>query len=294
MTVSRTELRREWADRVCAEIDRAAGELKQICEAIGRDPELGLNEVRAVTRLRQALEQRKIASTTGLAGLPTAFRAEIVASRQSPHIAILAEYDALPGIGHGCGHNVIATAALGAAIGLAGLRDRLPGTVTLLGTPAEESAVENAGGKVYLVEAGAFRGVDAALMIHPHDETVIAIGGSLAARGVDFMFHGRAAHAAASPHLGINALDAVIQTFTGLNALRQHVRDDVRIHGIITAGGQSPNIVPDYAACCFRVRARDRQYLETTFERVLACAEGAARVTGARLPGVARVRPALR
>lgn len=264
-------------------IDDAAPEIRALAEAIGRDPELGLNEVRAVERLRAALARHEIPCRTGVAGLPTAFRATVAGNGRSPHVGLLAEYDALPGIGHGCGHNIIAASAVGAAIGLAAIGSEIAGSVTLFGTPAEESAVDNAGGKVHLVRDGAFRGVDAALMVHPHDETLIAIGGSLAARGVDFAFHGRAAHAAAGPHLGINALDAVIQTFNGINALRQHVRDDVRLHGIVTAGGASPNIVPDYAACRFRVRARDRRYLQSTFERTVACAEGAARATGARL-----------
>ena len=157
------------------------------------------------------------------------------------------------------------------------------GSAVLLGTPAEESAVDNAGGKIHMLAAGDFDDVDAAMMVHPNDRDDPGQEGSLAARGIVFEFHGRPAHAAAAPHLGINALDAVILTYNAINALRQHVRSDVRIHGIITHGGEAPNIVPKYAACRFRIRAADLAYLDELGERVINCARAGALATGARL-----------
>jgi amidohydrolase len=193
-------------------------------------------------------------------------------------VAFLAEYDALPGLGHACGHNIIGTSALGAGLAMKEVLPELAGTVRVIGTPAEEGG----GGKVYLVEAGLFDGVDAALIVHPSSKTKVR-GTSLTSYKISIEFHGVPAHAAAKPDEGINALDAVIQTYNGINALRQHLRDDVRVHGIITHGGDAPNIVPEYAAAKFYVRAADVPYTEEVLEKVRACAEGAALATGARL-----------
>jgi amidohydrolase len=206
-----------------------------------------------------------------------------LASDARPRVAILAEYDALPGLGHGCGHNLIGTSAVGAGLALSEVMSELPGSVWILGTPAEESAAPNSGGKVHMVNAGIFEEIDAAIMFHPGTETSITPDRSLAARGFEFYFHGRAAHAAGAPEEGINALDAVVQLYNSVSMLRQQVRSDVRIHGIILSGGAAANIIPDYAAIRYRTRADDSEYLAEVVERVIACAEAAARATGCRL-----------
>ena len=204
-----------------------------------------------------------------------------------PTIAVLAEYDALPEIGHGCGHNLIAMAAMGAALGLKSNALDLPGRVEIIGTPAEEGG----GGKIRLLEAGVFEGVDATLSSHPFSNRTMAPAAaargeswSLAMVGYRYMYHGRAAHAAAYPEAGINALNAVIHLFTGIDALRQHLRDDVRIHGVITDGGTAPNVVPEFAAANFMLRSRDGRYLsDEVVGKVRAVAEGAALITGSTL-----------
>jgi amidohydrolase len=191
-------------------------------------------------------------------------------------VAILGEYDALPELGHACGHNLIAAGALGAALAVASVKRDVPGRLVFLGTPAEEGG----GGKVVMIEAGAFRGVDAAMMFHPASFTAVDHG-SLAITEVRLEFRGVAAHASASPGKGINALDAVIQTFNGINALRQHIRDGARIHGIITNGGAKPNIVPEYAAAEFYVRAAETAYRDELLGKLERCAKGAALAAGA-------------
>jgi len=216
--------------------------------------------------------------------MATAFKGEMHGrGGPRPRVAILAEYDALPGLGHGCGHNLIGTSAIGAALALQEVMPELPGSVWVLGTPAEESAAPNSGGKVHMVNAGVFEEVDAAIMFHPGTETAMTLDRSLAARGFEFYFHGRAAHAAGAPEDGINALDAVVQLYNAISMLRQQVRSDVRIHGIILSGGAAANIIPDYAAIRYRTRADDTEYLAEVVERVIACAEGAAKATRCRL-----------
>ena len=266
---------------VCDRVDRLATNLIAASDHLARNPEVGYREFETVALLRRLLEEQGIASEIGVAGLPTAFRADLPGRKARPCIAILAEYDALPGIGHGCGHNIIGVAAVGAAIALGGVMDSLPGSAVLFGTPCEESTTEGAGGKVPMVRQGLFDRVDAALMIHPHTRNMMSVESTLAARGFDMEFLGRAAHAAAAPHKGINALEAVIQTFNSVNALRQHLKPDVRVHGIITAGGKAVNIVPDYAACRFRIRAISVAGRDRVVEKVLRAAESAARSQGA-------------
>ncbi|HET9015105.1 MAG TPA: M20 family metallopeptidase [Thermomicrobiaceae bacterium] len=277
----------------CRAVDAAAGDLVALSDWMFAHPELGLREVQAAERLTALLERAGAGVERGIAGLPTAFRATIAGRRTRPTVAIIAEYDALPEVGHGCGHNIIATAAIGAGIGLADLGEALPGTVVVLGCPAEESAVPGAGGKIYLLDAGYFDDVDAAIMVHPMTENRIGTASSLVAYGLDFEFFGRAAHAAAAPHEGVNALDAVIQTFNGVGALRQQVKPDVRIHGVITHGGGAPNVIPPYAAARFRVRAADPADAEDVVGRVVRCAEAGALATGARLEWKHYIRPYL-
>jgi len=270
--------------QVCEAIDRRAAELIEIADWIHAHPEIGHQEVEAAKRLSGLLTSAGIPVEMGTAGMATAFKAELGGkSSKRPRVAILAEYDALPGLGHGCGHNLIGTSAIGAGLALSEVIPDLEGSVWVLGTPAEESAAPNSGGKVHMVNAGIFSDVDAAIMFHPGTETAVTLDRSLAARGFEFYFHGRAAHAAGAPEEGINALDAVVLLYNAISMMRQQVRSDVRIHGIILSGGAAANIIPDYAAIRYRTRADDSEYLEEIVQRVIACAEGAAKATGCRL-----------
>ncbi|HEY2593191.1 MAG TPA: M20 family metallopeptidase [Chloroflexota bacterium] len=270
--------------RVCEAVDRRAPELIETADWIHAHPEIGHQEVEASRRLVGMLEGAGIPVETGTAGMTTAFKAVLGAQTAArPRVAILAEYDALPGLGHGCGHNLIGTSAIGAGLALKEVVPDLPGSIWVLGTPAEESAAPNSGGKVHMVNAGVFNDVDAAIMFHPATETAVTLDRSLAARGFEFYFHGRAAHAAGAPEEGINALDAVVLMYNAVSAMRQQVRSDVRIHGIILSGGAAANIIPDYAALRYRTRADDSDYLEEIVQRVVACSEGAARATGCKL-----------
>jgi len=276
------------------EVEQVARMLIGCSDWMADNPELGLQEYQASAKLTEMLEEFGAEVERGIAGLDTAFRATLPGGDpDGPTIAIIAEYDALPDVGHGCGHNIIANAAIGAGIALArlGQQGLLPGKVVILGTPAEESAVANAGGKIPVLEHGYFDGVDAAIMIHPMTEDYIALKPSMVAYGIDFMFHGRAAHAASNPHTGINALDAVIQTFNNVGMLRQQVRSEARIHGVVTSGGGAPNVIPPYAACRFRIRSYDPVYAAELRRRVVACAEGAATATGARLEWQEYIKP---
>lgn len=247
-----------------------------LAEELYRQPETGLCEVASSALLAAFLEREGFAVERGCAGLATAFRATWGSG--GPVVALLAEMDALPQLGHACGHNIIAAAAVGAATAL---RHQLPdaaGRIVVLGTPAEELGI----GKVELIRHGLFADVDFALMVHPSSRRQV-IKEFLGLARLRFTFSGKAAHAGVYPEEGINALDGVIQTFNGINALRQQLRQDVRVHGIITDGGSAANIVPERAACYFHVRAADLAMLEQVKARVIACAEGAATASGCRL-----------
>lgn len=265
-------------EQVLSAIQAASDELVDLARRIHATPEVGFQEYRASAWLTEMLERHGFNVERGVAGLETAFRAYVGGAGHRPAVAILAEYDALPEIGHACGHNLICTAAVGAGIGLAAVREHLPGRAVVLGTPAEEGG----GGKVIMLERGAFDGIDAAMMFHPAGYT-LTDRPSLASYRLSVRFLGKAAHAAAAPYEGVNALDALVQTFTAIGLLRQQVRDDGRIHGIITYGGAAPNIIPDRAEAVFTVRAADRSYALELLHRVVACADGAALATGARL-----------
>jgi amidohydrolase len=267
-----------WQARIRTAVEELTPQLLATSHDIHAHPELAFREHRASTRLADELEQGGFTVERGAGGLPTAFRARFSYGDPGPTIAILAEYDALPGIGHACGHNVIATSALGAGLAIARSGVRFPGTIEVIGTPAEEGG----GGKILLAEAGVFRDVDIAYMLHP-SQTNMVKRGSLANSRVEIVFHGKASHAAGAPDLGINALEAVIQTFVGINARRLNMRTDARVHGIITDGGQAVNIIPARAAARFSVRARDRAYQRKLIEMVRQAAEGGALATGARL-----------
>ena len=262
---------------VCDEVDARRDELLRVSHAIHAHPELAFREERAADLLCDAIAKGGLAPQRGSYGLDTAFEARFGAST-GPCVAILAEYDALPGIGHACGHNLIATAALGAGLALASLGSSLEGRVRILGTPAEEQG----GGKELMARAGAFDGVGASIMVHPAGVDLvtmpcIALGECLAE------YHGQAAHASSMPERGVNALDALVLAYQSIAALRQHIRPTERIHGIITDGGQAPNVVPERAAGRFYVRAANAAELAPLKRRVEGCFEAGASATGARL-----------
>ncbi|MFB6290347.1 MAG: M20 family metallopeptidase [Candidatus Bipolaricaulia bacterium] len=265
-------------DEVRNTLDGVSERLTDLGKRIFDNPELKFEEYRAMEWLTEELEEHGFRVKRGVGGMDTAFLARCPRVGNGPTIAFLSEYDALPGLGHACGHNLIATIGLGAGIGLCSVMDRLNGELVVIGTPAEEGG----GGKVELIDAGVFDEVDVALMVHPSDKTLVGRG-SLGVRELKLDFYGEAAHASSQPEEGINALDAVIATFNNVNALREHTRESSRVHGIISDGGKKPNIVPDHASAHFYVRAADPADLEELVEKVKNCAEAGALATGAEL-----------
>ena len=293
MTATVDATRDDLRQRIQAAIEAERDHLREVGETIRLNPELGYEEYQASLLLADHLREAGFEVEKPYGGVETAFRATRKGGKgDGPTIAILAEYDALKGIGHGCGHNLIAISGLANAIGLGAVMEELQGSVTIIGCPAEEGG----GGKVKLLEAGAFDDVDAALMVHhAGDKSGAALnypdGTSLATSGMAFEFFGAPAHAAADPYNGINALNAVIETFNGINALRQHITMDARIHGIITHGGEAANVVPKYARCQFGVRSARADYLDELVEKVKLIAEGAALMTGCELKITMREHP---
>jgi amidohydrolase len=239
-------------------------------------PETGENEHLASAKLMAVLADEGFCVTAGIAGLPTAFRAEYSLGGDGLSVGLLAEYDALPDIGHGCGHNIIAASCIGTALALKESLAGSGGQVVVFGTPAEETI----GGKIQMTNQGAFWGIDIAMSVHPSHRSAVG-GSSLASHPLEITFKGRPAHAAAAPQDGINALDALVEAYMAMRMLRVHMRDDVRMPGIITYGGAVPNIVPEKAVARFSLRAADSDYLETVIEKVKACARGAAMASGA-------------
>ena len=266
---------RELKDRVCQAVDRMRDELLRISRAIHANPELAFEEHAAASLLVAALREAGLEVETGVHGLETAFCAEFGADG-SPCVALLAEYDALPEMGHACGHNLIATASVGAGLALASVVDHLPGRVRVLGTPAEEHGC----GKELMAREGALDGVDAALMMHPSSVNLVSMP-CIAMAELEVRYRGQSAHAAAMPERGVNALDAMVVGYQAVAALRQHIARDERIHGIITDGGQSPNVVPERTAGRFYVRAANEQNLAPLKRRVEACFRAGAEATGA-------------
>jgi amidohydrolase len=255
------------------------GELVALSDYIYANPEVGHQEFKAQTRLIDEFAQRGFTVERGVGGFATAFKATYSRGRPGRTIAFVAEYDALPGLGHGCGHNLICTAALGAASSLKGRIDAedLGGTVVVLGCPAEETAPPAKG---FMVERGVFDGIDVIMIAHGRDRTCTG-GELLAVDALELQYHGRASHAATNPEDGVSALDAAMLTMHAIEMLREHVRSDVRIHGVVTDGGQAPNVVPERAALRYYVRALDRPYLERVVRRVEDCARAGALATGA-------------
>ena len=261
---------------ITAEIDSQRHQLNELSLKLHANPELGFHEVQAASWLTQYLEEKGFSIERGICGMPTAFKASY--GQGNPTIAILAELDALPSIGHACGHNLIATSAVAAAIASKSAIDQFGAGILVIGTPAEERGA----GKAIMVAKGAFNNVDMAMMIHPgvyNSATVQA----LANQTLKVEFFGKSAHAAARPESGVNALEALLNSFVAINSLRQHIRGNARIHGIITDGGQAANVVPAHSAGDFIVRAKDDAYLDEMKERVLNCFIGAATASGARL-----------
>lgn len=259
-----------------AEVDRLRAKLVELSQRIHANPELGFQEHKAMAWVTELLEGSGFRVERGLGEMPTAFLAAW--GQGHPAVAFLAEYDALPEIGHGCGHNIIAASSVGAALAAKAALGQRRGMIAVVGTPAEEMG----GAKVPLARLGIFNQFDAVMMVHPGLRDTVATQ-SLACAGLDVEFYGRAAHASAEPEKGINALDALVMSFNAVSALRQHMRSDARIHGIITKGGDAPNIIPSHTAATFYVRARNEEYLGELGERVLMCFRGAAKATGAAM-----------
>lgn len=264
--------------RAIKNIDAVRDELIQLSTTIHANPELAFKEFKSAALLCAALEKHGLQVERGIGGLETAFRAQARGTRAGPTIAILAEYDALPELGHACGHNIIGTAAIGAGIALQALMSEMPGRVLVIGTPAEEGG----SGKIILLKNGGFDGVDASMLVHPAARTMVTRP-SLATERVTLEFFGKASHAAAAPEDGINALEALLAAFHNINALRLHLKADARIHGIITNGGTAINIIPEYAAAKFSIRAATRAYVAEISRRVIQCAQAGAVATGAEL-----------
>lgn len=259
--------------RAAAAVDAIADELIDVSHQIFAHPELCDEERFAHDLLASTIERHGIAVERHAYGLPTAFDA--AAGTAGPTVAVLCEYDALPGVGHACGHNVIAAAGLGAGLALAALADDAGGRVRIMGTPAEEGG----GGKVRMARAGAFEGIAAAMMVHPADADLIRMD-TIAIEQAHVTFHGKAAHAAAAPHDGRNALDAAVLGYMGAAALRQHILPNERIHGVFTNGGDKANIVPAEAAMHWMVRSTTLATVQPLKARLVACFEGAATACG--------------
>lgn len=252
--------------------------LCEISEYIYHNPELGNQEFKSSEKLISFLEEHNFIVEREFLGLKTAFRAVYDSNKPGLTVGYLCEYDALPEIGHGCGHNMIGTMSAGAGVILSKILDQVGGRVIVYGTPAEETD----GAKVIFAEQGVFEELDAAMMLHPSDKTC-ASGTSTAIYPLQFRYKGKTAHAASCPQDGINALNSVIQLFNGIDALRQHVTPDVRMHGIITNGGVAANIVPDEAVAQFYFRASKKETVMELVEKVKNIAQGAALMTGATL-----------
>lgn len=258
-------------------IDQNRGKIVEVATWLYEHPEIALEEFESSKYLADWLEKEGFQVEREYAGMATAFKA-VKKRGNGPRIAFLAEYDALPGCGHACGHHMIASMSIGAAAALTQVMDEAEGEIAVFGTPAEETG----DGKSYLTDQGVFDGYDVAMMIHPSGETtmypeMIAIG------GMDFTFTGRPSHAGAHPDEGINALDAVVLLYSNINALRQQLRDGTRIHGIILEAGNAANVIPDKGRVRLEFRAKEQDYFEEVVEKVVNCAKAAALATGCEL-----------
>jgi amidohydrolase len=284
MSAISSQKKEELRTRIKTAIYREREHIIEVAETIRQNPEFQFEEFMASNLVADSLREAGFEVEKPYAGMETAFRATLRSGRPGPTVAVLAEYDALRGIGHGCGHNMIGASGLAAAIGMSEIMKDIGGTFVVLGTPAEEGG----GGKVIEMEHGAFDDIDACLMIHHHGNTAGAPthwpdGTCLAVTGYEVEYFGKPAHSAYDPYNGVNALNAVIQLFTGIDALRQHVTMDTRIHGIITDGGQAANVVPKYASARISIRAASRGSVAELCRKVENIAQGAALMTGCEL-----------
>ena len=266
--------------RACAAVDQLAPRLIELSHRIHDNPELQFEEVKASAWLAEFLGNEGLGVELGSAGMPTAFYGKKKAG-DGPTVAFVAEYDALRGLGHACGHNILGTSNAGAAIAVSRIIGEIGGTVAIFGTPAEEGG----GGKIPFVKEGYFKDVAAAVSMHPQggERPASVNGRCLAVIPMVFKFYGHPAHAAANPHDGRNALDALIQTFNGINAMRQHVRQEIRIHGVIRHGGDAANVTPDFTEGEFLVRAPSAVDVRAVADRVRACAEAGGLAAGCRV-----------
>jgi amidohydrolase len=263
-------------EQIGKRVDELSKDIFAVADWLKENPETAYQEFKACEHLSDVLTEHGFDMEKGPGGVETAFLGKPTGTQPSrPTVAVLAEYDALPGIGHGCGHNIIAAASIGAAIALKDILGDAAGGMAIVGTPAEEGG----GGKVKLAEAGIFNEMDMALMFHPSNSNMPGKG-NLGRNKFKMEFFGKTAHASGSPDQGLNALDAIVAAYTSMNSLRQHLKPDGRLHGIITHGGEAPNIIPEYTAGLFYVRAGSIAYRDELFERVKKCAEGAALATG--------------
>lgn len=269
----------ELIESLSRKYDEIFDDLKNLCVYLYHNPELGRQEFKASKAHKDLLRKYGFHVTDSYVGIETAYLAEYDSGKPGPKIAYLAEYDALPEIGHGCGHNALGSASIGAGILLKEFADELGGKVLVFGTPAEETF----GAKVDMAEAGCFDKIDAAMLSHPTGKYHERSGTTQAMQALRFTFKGKTAHAAGDPYNGINALDGVIQFFNSVNALRQQTKDNSRIHGIISNGGQAANIIPDLAVADFYVRDVTTKDMLELSERVKNCAKGAALATGTTL-----------
>jgi amidohydrolase len=273
--------REELRQRIIDAIEQNREKIIEVAETIRQNPELGYQEFMASQLLATNIREQGYEVEKPAGNLETAFRASMHGRADGPIVAVLAEYDALGGIGHGCGHNLIGASGLAAAIGMKAVMPEINGIFEVIGTPAEEGG----GGKIKLEAAGVFDDVDAALMIHHAGDSTGAAtqwpdGTCLAVAHFDLEYFGKPAHSGGDPYNGINALNAMIKFFTGVDALRQHVHMETRLHGIITNGGEQPNVVPKYTKARFYVRCDSIEYLNEVMEKVRNVAEGAALMTG--------------
>ncbi len=260
---------------VCERITRSASDVWELAQDLFENPEIGKQEYRSARVIAARLKSMGYRVEMGVAGYDTAFLAEYKGGSDRPRVALLAEYDALPEIGHACGHNLIAAGTYAAALGLSALGDQLPGSVVVIGTPAEETD----GAKVVMVDSGIFSEIDAALMFHPCDETAVRAE-SLALDALEVTFFGRTVNPAIAPEKGASALQAAVQLFVGVNALSQHLPKDVSIHGVIIEGGTAANIVPDRCVARFYLRAATRQVLDHAVSRFRDCVQAASLISG--------------
>lgn len=264
-------------NKLISEIEMNREKIIALSEYIRENPEIALEEYKSSNKIVEFLRKEGFEVEDNLCGMATAFRATRK-NGNGPKIAFIAEYDALPGYGHACGHHLIAAMGVGAFIALANILDTYEGEISIIGTPAEEIGE----GKPYLIEKGVFDGYDAAMMIHPFSQTcaapiVTTIG------GYDFTFEGKTSHAGANPFDGVNALDAVVMLYNGISVLRQQLVDGTRIHGIIIDGGTAANSIPDKCKIRLEIRAKEIDYFNEVVEKVINCAKGAAIATGCKL-----------